>query len=99
MGAARVRFDGGAAHFNRAAADIEGFARTRWGLTPLATAGAEFYHWELYRQGLANGTDPEHLEHWGPVNLTASPWWSRRPSASRGAGGPRAAAIQVAELF
>lgn len=69
-GGARVRLDGAAAHFDRAAADLEGFARPLWGLTPLAAGGAEFDHWELYRQGLANGTDPDHPEYWGEVNTT-----------------------------
>lgn len=69
-GGARVRLDGGAAHFDRAAADLEGFARPLWGLTPLAAGGGEFDHWELYRRGLANGTDPAHPEYWGQVNST-----------------------------
>lgn len=69
-GAARVRLDAAAAHFDRAAADLEGFARPLWGLTPLAAGGGEFDHWELYRRGLANGTDPEHPEYWGTVNAT-----------------------------
>jgi len=69
-GGARVRLDGAAAHFDRAAADLEGFARPLWGLTPLAAGGAEFDHWDLYRQGLANGTDPDHPEYWGEVNAT-----------------------------
>jgi hypothetical protein len=69
-GGARVRLDGAAAHFDRAAADLEGFARPLWGLTPLAAGGGEFDHWELYRRGLANGTDPEHPEYWGQVNST-----------------------------
>jgi len=69
-GGARVRLDGAGAHFDRAAADLEGFARPLWGLTPLAAGGGEFDHWALYRQGLANGTDPEHPEYWGGVNGT-----------------------------
>lgn len=69
-GAARVRLDGAGAHFDRAAADLEGFARPLWGLTPLAAGGGDFDHWELYRRGLANGTDPEHPEYWGQVNST-----------------------------
>lgn len=69
-GGARVRLDAAAAHFDRAAADLEGFARPLWGLTPLAAGGGEFDHWELYRRGLANGTDPEHPEYWGTVNST-----------------------------
>ncbi|HEV7275243.1 MAG TPA: DUF2264 domain-containing protein [Devosiaceae bacterium] len=69
-GGARVRLDGAAAHFDRAAADLEGFARPLWGLVPLAAGGGAFAHWELYRRGLANGTDPEHPEYWGPVTGT-----------------------------
>lgn len=69
-GGARVRLDGAGAHFDRAAADLEGFARPLWGLTPLAAGGGQFDHWALYRQGLANGTDPEHPEYWGTVNST-----------------------------
>jgi len=69
-GGARVRLDGAAAHFDRVAADLEGFARPLWGLTPLAAGGGSFDHWELYRRGLANGTDPEHPEYWGAVNST-----------------------------
>lgn len=69
-GGARVRLDGAGAHFDRAAADLEGFARPLWGLTPLAAGGGAFDHWELYRRGLANGTDPEHPEYWGTVNST-----------------------------
>ncbi|WIJ23876.1 DUF2264 domain-containing protein [Devosia sp. RR2S18] len=70
QGGARVRLDAAAAHFDRAAADLEGFARPLWGLTPLAAGGGEFGHWELYRRGLANGTNPEHPEYWGAVNST-----------------------------
>src|SRR5215217_1181265 len=69
-GGARVRLSDTAAHFDRAAADLEGFARPLWGLTPLAAGGGNFEHWELYRRGLANGTDPEHPEYWGTVNST-----------------------------
>jgi hypothetical protein len=69
-GGARVRLNGAAAHFDRAAADLEGFARPLWGLAPLAAGGGALDCWELYRQGLANGTDPEHPEFWGAVTST-----------------------------
>lgn len=69
-GGARVRLDGAGAHFDRAAADLEGFARPLWGVTPLAAGGGAFDHWALYRNGLANGTDPDHPEYWGQVNST-----------------------------
>lgn len=66
-GGARVNLGGGAAHFDRAAADLEGFARPLWGLAPLAAGGGRFDHWPLYAKGLANGTDPDHPEYWGKV--------------------------------
>lgn len=64
-GGARVRLDDSAAHFEQAASDLEGFARPLWGIVPYAYGGGKFEHWELYRTGLANGTDPSHPEYWG----------------------------------
>lgn len=69
-GRARVRLSDTAAHFDRIAADVEGFARPLWGLAPHAAGGGAFDHWELYRRGLANGTDPRHPEYWGEVSWT-----------------------------
>ncbi|TNM63833.1 DUF2264 domain-containing protein [Aliirhizobium smilacinae] len=69
-GGARVRLSATGAHFDRAAADLEGFARPLWGIVPLAAGGYDFPHWELYRRGLANGTDPSHPEYWGDVSRT-----------------------------
>ncbi len=67
-GNARVRLDGAGAHFDRAAADLEGFARPLWGLAPLGAGKGDFAHWQRFAEGLANGTDPEHPEYWGAVN-------------------------------
>ena len=66
-GGARVSLSATAAHFDRAAADLEGFARPLWGLAPYAAGGGQFAHWPLYAKGLANGTDPAHPEYWGSV--------------------------------
>ena len=66
-GGARVRLDAAGAHFDRAAADLEGYARPLWGLAPFAAGGGRFDHWPLLAQGLANGTDPSHPEYWGAV--------------------------------
>ncbi len=41
-GNARVRLDGAGAHFDRAAADLEGFARPLWGLAPLGAGRRRF---------------------------------------------------------
>lgn len=66
-GGARVRLSANGAHFDRAAADLEGFARPLWGLAPLAAGGGDLDIWDPYRQGLAHGTDPAHAEYWGAV--------------------------------
>jgi hypothetical protein len=66
-GGARVCLSETAAIFDRAAAELEGFARPLWGLAPLAAGGGAFEHWALYRQGLVNGMNPEHPEYWGEV--------------------------------
>jgi len=67
-GNARVRLDGAGAHFDRAAADLEGFARPLWGLAPLGAGKGEFEHWHRFAEGIANGTDPDHPEYWGTVS-------------------------------
>lgn len=72
-GGARVRLSAAAATFDRAAADLEGFARPLWGIIPFVVGGGEFAHWELYRRGLANGTDPEHPEYWGEIRSPGQP--------------------------
>jgi len=64
-GGARIRLDAAGAHFDRAAADFEGFARPLWGLAPAAAGGADWIDWEPIRRGLVNGTDPGHPEYWG----------------------------------
>jgi hypothetical protein len=72
-GRARVRVGNHGAHFDNTAAELEGFARPLWGLVPLAAGGYSFDHWELFRCGIANGTDPLHPEFWG----TARPYDQR----------------------
>ncbi|GII59857.1 hypothetical protein Pth03_82460 [Planotetraspora thailandica] len=64
-GRARLRLGVNTAHHDDAAAEMESFARPLWGLAPLAAGGGEFAHWDLWRHGLATGTDPDHPEFWG----------------------------------
>lgn len=64
---ARVRLSATAAHFDMAAAELEGFARPLWGIAPLVAGGGRFEHWALYRSGLAAGTDPDHPDYWGDI--------------------------------
>lgn len=65
VGRARVRLGSSAVLFGKECEEFEGFARPLFGLVPLALGGGAFEHWDLYREGLANGTDPEHPEYWG----------------------------------
>ncbi|MEV4109056.1 DUF2264 domain-containing protein [Nonomuraea sp. NPDC049695] len=64
-GRGRLRLGFNTAHYDNAAAELEAFARPLWGLAPLAAGGGAFDHWELWRTGLAAGTDPEHPDYWG----------------------------------
>ena len=65
-GKARVQMDSSASTWDRAATDLEAWARPLFGIVPL-TRGESFPHWHLYREGLANGTDASHSEFWGEV--------------------------------
>lgn len=63
-GNARVRPTATGAHFPDAATELEGFSRLLWGVVPLGVH-AEFGRWSQIREGLVNGTNPEHEEYWG----------------------------------
>ncbi|MUT65207.1 DUF2264 domain-containing protein [Paenibacillus sp. NEAU-GSW1] len=49
-------------------AEMEGFSRVLWGLASLAAGGGDSALWEIYREGIRNGTNPAHEEYWGVVN-------------------------------
>jgi hypothetical protein len=66
-GNARVQLDASGFTHDRAASDLEGFARPLFGIAPMVAGGGKFDHWDLYREGLKNGTDPSHREYWGTV--------------------------------
>lgn len=66
-GGAHIRPGETGASFSNRDAEVEGFARPLWGLAPLTAGGGRFDGWDRYRDGLVNGTDPEHPEYWGPL--------------------------------
>jgi hypothetical protein len=66
-GCARVDLGQTGAHFTKAAAELEGFARPLFGLAPLAMGNLPFDDWDMMRAGYANGCNPEHAEYWGDV--------------------------------
>ena len=64
-GGARIRLSATAAHFDQAAADLEGYARLLWGLAPAQVGGADWIDWSPIAAGLAAGCNPAHPEFWG----------------------------------
>lgn len=61
-------------HFDDVAAQLEGYARPLWAVGTLLHSNIvtqkEYIELiEPYVRGLANGTDPQHDEYWGPVVL------------------------------
>lgn len=74
-GGARIRLPlATGTHFDDVAAQLEGFARALWAVGTLlhsniATADEQDELIKPYIEGLANGTDPNHPEYWGPVVL------------------------------
>ena len=74
-GGARIRLPlATGTHFDEVAAQLEGFARALWvvGTVLHSNIVTQAEHDELIRpyvSGLANGTNPDHPEYWGPVVL------------------------------
>lgn len=74
-GKARVQFPiASGAHFDDAAAQLEGYARPLWIVGALLTAqetAAEHADslsiLDYWVQGLANGINPDHDDYWGPI--------------------------------
>lgn len=66
--AARVSLADTSALFSMESAELEGFARPLWGIVPFVYGGGDFKHWEIFRRGLSNGTNPSHPEFWKDAN-------------------------------
>ena len=67
-GKSRLHIGNTSAGYSDSTAEVEAFARPLWGLAPLFTDGSGEDWAELYRRGLACGTDPESPEYWGDVH-------------------------------
>lgn len=66
-GKARLRLGATCTNYGETRCEMEAFARTFWGLMPLAAGGGESDFWDICRQGLLNGTNPDHPEYWGDL--------------------------------
>lgn len=54
-----------AAVYGKRTARMEAFSRMLWGLAPLWSQGGGESWLPLFREGLVNGTNPEHPAYWG----------------------------------
>ncbi len=64
-GKSRLHIGDTSASYSDSTAEAEAFARPLWGLAPLLSDGCADDWAELYRKGLASGTDPDSPEYWG----------------------------------
>lgn len=68
-GRARLLLGSPAAHYDESIAGMEGFSRALWVILPMLIGKireAEPY-WELWKQGIASGTDRDNEEYWGDI--------------------------------
>ena len=66
-GKALVRLGASCTNYGERRCEMEAFARPFWGLMPLAAGGGESDFWATCREGLLNGSNPDHPEYWGDL--------------------------------
>ena len=65
-GGARLHLGDTGVTYDRNAIELEAFSRPLWALVPFWAGGGSDPEFEqLYRRGLASGTDPKNPEYWG----------------------------------
>ncbi|MBD0382175.1 DUF2264 domain-containing protein [Paenibacillus sedimenti] len=67
-GSARLYIGNTGTSYTDEVAGFEGFSRILWGLAPLLAGGGDSDLWDVYIEGIKNGTNPSHEEYWGDVN-------------------------------
>ncbi len=65
QGQAFLKIGHTATHYSNRIAWLEGFSRPLLGLAPYTAGGGNSDLWDIYLQGIRNGTNPEHPEYWG----------------------------------
>ena len=68
-GKARLTLGETGAVYSHDIAGMEGFSRALWAIVPMLAGhvdGVESY-WQLWREGIVHGTDPDHPEYWGDI--------------------------------
>ena len=65
-GKARLHLGDSGVTYPQVSIEMEAFSRPLWALVPFWAGGGEDREFEeIYREGLANGSDPDHEEYWG----------------------------------
>lgn len=66
-GKARLNLGGTSAVYADYIAEMEAFARPLWAIVPMLAGKCASVQpiWQVWRQGIINGVDPEHEEYWG----------------------------------
>ncbi len=68
-GNARIFLNGAGATYSEFVIEMESFSRPLWALVPFWFGGGEDKEFEqIYKNGLANGTNPNHKEYWGDIS-------------------------------
>ena len=63
-GCARLHLGDSGVTYPQVSIEMEAFSRPLWALVPLWLGGGKGFE-DIYRKGLANGTNPDHAEYWG----------------------------------
>jgi hypothetical protein len=68
-GRARLHLGETGAVYSADIAEMEAYSRPLWAIVPMLAGGCPAAEplWALWREGLKNGTDPNHPEYWGEV--------------------------------
>lgn len=68
-GRARLHLGDTGASYDEAVAGMEGFSRALWAIVPMLAGKCTEVEpiWQLWREGLIHGVDPNHREYWGDI--------------------------------
>ena len=68
-GKARLHLGDTGAVYDPAVAGMEGFSRVLWALVPMLAGKCPEAEalWEIWREGIIHGVDPDHPEYWGDI--------------------------------
>lgn len=66
-GFAKLHVGNTGANYHDSLSEVEAFIRPLWGLAPLIGGGGNTKLWDIYVEGIRNGSNPKHPEYWGDI--------------------------------